>query len=89
MFSETRRASGIEELDGKHKLYSSGQHGVATGVAILVHERHVTSVSNWKPYSDKVCALNMKLGKCCLRFVAVYLPHAGYSHDLFFFKSSA
>ena len=40
LFSETRRASGAVDFDGRHRLYSSHQPTSCAGVGILVHERH-------------------------------------------------
>ena len=75
MFSETRMPSQTPILSGGHRLCASGRGHDATGVAVLLHARHVlkqTSIS----LSDRVLYLDCVLYRQEARVVAAYLPHA-------------
>lgn len=50
----------------------------ASGVAILVHSRHVSKVLKVTSVNDSLIAIDLRIGGRLLRVIAVYAPHAGY-----------
>ena len=77
-FSETRAADDDVLLRGGHKLLSSLGDTRFAGVAILIHKRWVDNIIDYKQASGRVMHCDIRIGKCTYRFVATYLPHAGY-----------
>ena len=83
LFTETRRASGIFQLDNGHVLYCSGIEGSATGVAILVNAKYAKCKIDHYFKSDRVMEVSMKLSpNNYVSFVSVYLPHDGFADEI-------
>ena len=81
MFSEIRTTTAISTLDGNHKLYTSLGSIPSTRIGILLHARHYEYILDHHNVSDRVLALDVQFGKRIMRFIAVYIPHAGYTND--------
>ena len=81
LFSETRAASVDQFLDGGHRLIAHLDTELHTGVAILVHRRHCRNRLRVHRISTRLMAIDISFGKSTIRFMAVYLPHAGYALD--------
>ena len=79
LFSETRRACGMVDLDGGHRLYASHQPTTCAGVAILVHGRHCSNVQRTAVVNDRLMYVDIKVSNKTTRFAAIYVPHAGYA----------
>lgn len=61
----------------------------AAGVAILLHKRYVESVEVVHSISERGLAIDLRMRRGFLRFVAAYTPRTGYSQatlDLFYFQ---
>ena len=79
LFSETRSARGRCVLDGGHVLYTSEIATQAAGVAILLHRKHVHRVGQVTSLNERLMFLDLHYGRRCVRFISLYMPHAGYS----------
>ena len=79
LFSETRSAHGRCVLDGGHVLYTSEIATQAAGVAILLHRKHVHRVGQVTSLNERLMFLDLHYGRRCVRFISLYMPHAGYS----------
>ena len=77
-FSETRQLSEDVILHGGHRLISSLDEVSANGVAILIHQDYVKRVINSVAPSNRVMAIDVKIGTKVVRVISVYMPHAGY-----------
>ena len=56
-------------------------HGKSTGVAVLVHKRHLGGKIEFIDRSDRVMIIDLKIGTTKMRFVAAYLPHDAYGEE--------
>ena len=73
-------------LDGGHVLYTTDEPSFSSGVAILLHQRHVHHVKKVQQLSLRVMYLDLLCGTGLFRIVVGYAPHAGYPNvDLDFF----
>ena len=79
LFSETRSARGRCVLDGGHVLLTSEIATQAAGVAILLHRKHVHRVGQVTSFNERLMFLDLHYGRRCVRFISLYMPHAGYS----------
>ena len=76
-----------------NKLYTvhSNDDEVASGVGILVHAKyeHARSISAVHRCSNRIMAIDLKLGHHIIRMISIYMPHAGYdqSHGFRDFES--
>ena len=50
----------------------------ASGVAILIHSRHMKRIIRKQYESDRIMAVDLRMDNRIFRIIAVYLPHAGY-----------
>ena len=78
-FSETRCLTEDTLLHGGHRLITSLESPAASGVAILVHSDCVKYIIRKHMVSDRVMAIDVKIGTKKIRIISVYMPHAGYS----------
>ena len=82
-FSETRCPRQDVTLVGGHRLICEYGSVAASGVAILVHKALVRFIFKKILISDRVMALDVKIGSNKIRIIAVYMPHAGYEWQAF------
>ena len=82
-YYETRLPSQDIILEGGHRLVSSLGTFVHAGVAILIHQRWVQFITKFIRVSDRLLYLDLFVNGRSYRFSAVYVPHAGYSVDIF------
>ena len=83
LFTETRKASEILELNDGHRLYCSGTEGLATGVAILIHAKYAKFKVDHYFKSDRVMEISIELNRnSCANFMSVYLPHDGFTDEI-------
>ena len=47
----------------------------------MLHNRHRSKVKKFHAWSDRVASLDLTFSNFTMRVVAVYMPHAGYSHE--------
>ena len=73
LFSETRCAAGMLSLNGGHILYTTDEPSFSSGVAILLHQRHVHHVKKVQQLSLRVMYIDLLCGT-----VVGYAPNAGY-----------
>ena len=78
LFSEIRCAAGMLSLDGGHVLYTTDEPSFSSGVAILLHQRHVHHVKKVQQLSLRVMYIDLLCGTGLFRIVVGYAPHAGY-----------
>ena len=83
LLSETRTTTGKYILDGGHVLVTSLLENASSGTGILLNKRHVRKSNTIHYVSDRVLALDFMAHGTKIRAVAVYVPHAGYSAELF------
>ena len=67
LFSESRRKSQDQILDGGHRLISHIGSYHASGVAILIHSRHVANISSVRPVSDRILFVDLTYDSCSVR----------------------
>ena len=79
LFSQTRSARERCVLEGGHVLYTSETVTQAAGVAILLHKKHVHRVGQVTSLNERLMFLDLHCGRRCVRFISLYMPHAGYS----------
>ena len=77
-FSETRLPSQDIILVGGHRLISSLGTFVHAGVAILIHQRWVQSVTSFSRVSDRLLLVDLTMHERLYRIQSIYIPHAGY-----------
>ena len=75
---ETRAPPREVVLDGNHKLFLARGEYITSGVGILVHQRYADVVSNFVAHSDRLCSVDIVVGKSKMRIFVIYVPHAGY-----------
>ena len=78
--------AGIDKLtlDGGHLLYGSRKATACAGVAIALHSKHKACVQQVRVLcvlDDSLMYFYLKNGTHTIRFVSVYMPHAGYPID--------
>ena len=78
---ETRCLTDDVILHGGHRLISSLKEPASSGVAILVHQKHIKHVKSKTLISDRIMAIDMRIGRKELRIIVVYIPHTGYEWD--------
>ena len=78
-FTETRLLSTDIILHGGLRSIGSLSSAGASGVAILIHVKYVKLVNKVIRISDRVLAVDVRIGRKHSRIMSVYLPHAGYS----------
>ena len=81
LFRETRTPSGDYLIDGNHRLILQFDGDGCSGIAILVHKRHVDNVKIVHRISNRLLAIDLKIGRRVFRIIAVYMPHIGYHID--------
>ena len=50
-------------------------------MAILLHEKHVHRVGQATSLNERLMFLDLHCGRRCVRFISLYMPHAGYSME--------
>ena len=83
LFSETRAISSKQVLDDGHVLFTHLENNKSAGVGILLHSKHVKKSNRVRIVSDRVLALDVCVNAVRMTFVAVYMPHCGYSVECF------
>ena len=73
-FSETRYLTEDSILHGNHRLIANLSTKSASGVAILIHQKHVSNVLRQYRVNDRVLGIDIRFGGKFMRIVAVYLP---------------
>ena len=81
LFSETRGSAEMTILSGGHRLYSSHQQTSCAGVAVLVHVRHCANIQKVATINERLMYFDVQTSSKTIRFIAVYVPHAGYPDD--------
>eukprot|EP00973_Karenia_brevis_P034883 4814367-Karenia_brevis.AAC.2 len=76
MVSEARASSQDVFLSGGHRLIMELGEYQASGVALLIHHRHVNRIQHIKRISDRVLAVDFKFDATRVRCIVVYIPHA-------------
>ena len=66
-----------------HRLFSHLEAPMASGVAILVHQKYADKIKKTIYLSDRVMAIDVRVGIKDFRIISCYLPHAGYERDYF------
>ena len=79
LFSETRAESQIADLDGGHRLYLHRDEYYASGVGILIHASLVNNIRSVHYISDRILRVDLHFAQRKISFIAVYVPHAGFS----------
>ena len=82
-FSETRCLTEDTLLHGGHRLITSLESPAASGVAILVHSDYVKYIIRKHMFSNRIMAIDAKIGTKQIRVISVYMPHAGYNFSEF------
>ena len=81
LLSEARARSGISFLEGGHKLFTCLKDRISAGVGLLVHKQHVEHIVAHNLLSDRVLSVDIRSRHGIIRYIAVYMPHAGYSDE--------
>ena len=81
LFSETRRAHGDCKLQDGYRLYlyTTQQHAGSASVAVLLHAHHVQHVRKVSAIGNRIIHVDVNVDGIH-RFIACYMPHAGYPH---------
>ena len=82
-FSETRCLTQDVVLQGGHRLIAHLESKQASGVAILIHREFVDKFLRKHSISNRVLAVDVRVGHKVCRIISCYLPHAGYHQDVF------
>lgn len=69
----------IVNLHGGHRLISSLTDPSASGVVVLVHQKHRKRIIKIHHVSDRLLAVDIRYGIKIIRVISVYIPHVGYS----------
>ena len=77
-FSETRLPSQDIILVGGHRLISSLGTFVHAGVAILIHQRWVQSITSFSRVSDRLLFVDLSMRERLYRIQFIYRTHGGY-----------
>ena len=81
LFSETNTSPLDAILDGGHRLICYRDEYYAFGVGILIHQRWLDSIRYIHRISDRVLAIDIQMQMKIIRFISIYLPHAGFAHS--------
>ena len=77
-YSETRQLSEDVILHEVYRLISSLDEAFANGVVILIYQDYVKRVINSVAPSNRVMAIDAKIGAKVMRVISDYMPHARY-----------
>ena len=80
-FAETWRSECDEAWTTRwgHSLFGSGGTRGTRGVGILLHSRWTHAL--FRPVSERLCVLDVKLTSETVSIFSVYMPHADYSDE--------
>lgn len=80
MINETWREEAQEyfKTAGGHIFAGSGGCAGKRGVAIVVHRRHASSITNFRAINERLCFISLRINQVRFRFVTAYFPHSGY-----------
>ena len=78
-FSESRAPDDDIILAGGHRLITNLQEDTHAGVGILIHARWSAYIVNIGRISGRLMFIDMKIGTHRLRYIAIYVPHSGYT----------
>ena len=66
-------------LDSGHHLYLDVSAHVALGVGVLIYARWNRYVRKVHRINDRVIGVDLHFDQVRICYIAIYLPHAGYS----------
>ena len=80
MVNETWRTDKEEHwtTEDDHVFAGAGHDSGRKGVGILLHKRWCKNVIRFKPVSERICLLDVKILDLVYRFVSVYFPDSSY-----------
>ena len=81
IFPKARHESGKFEIADGHILFAVGNRQEASGVAILVHNKHVRNKMKHYVHNHRLLQLNINLSGVNFAIFGCYLPHAGYAEE--------
>ena len=82
-FSEARSRDEDILLTGEHRLITCLMEDIYAGVGILIHKRWCTHIISIGKISGRLMYVDIKVDVATFRFIAIYVPHAGYSNQEF------
>ena len=78
--SETWRTDKDEHWNSEdgHVFSGAGHDSARKGVGILLHKRWRKRIIRFRPVSERICFLDVRMFGFCYRFVSVYFPDSTY-----------
>eukprot|EP00973_Karenia_brevis_P020793 2856637-Karenia_brevis.AAC.1 len=69
----------MDDLQDGHVWLGSGGTPGKHGIGIVLHARWSSYIKAWRPWTERIGFVDICRGKFCMRIIAAYMPHTGYS----------